>query len=345
MIEPFDLFSGVLPFFHVAEQLSFRRAAETLDVSTAAVSKAVARLEARLGVKLLSRTSRAVALTPEGKLFHARSREAVASLRAGHDQLTRARTQPRGDVHVSASLILGPMVVAALPALAARYPELVVHLELADRVTGLLAEGIDVALRVGARTSSTLTSRVLYRPRWVTVASPDFLARHEPPASPTELARCNCLRFVDPRGRRVPWWFVEAPGEAPSPREVTGNLLLNHGDLLVAAACAGAGIAQLFDFMVAALVREGRLVEVLGAFAAPGPPIHAVTAPERSRSANVRAIIDLAAAVFGRRTASPRIDHRGQGDHGHEPRALRAGGAARAALRPDRAERRAGRGA
>jgi DNA-binding transcriptional LysR family regulator len=310
MVEPLELFSGVIPFVHVAEQLSFRRAAEALGVSTAAISKAVARLEARLGVKLLSRTSRAVALTPEGKLFHARSREAVASLRAGHDQLTRSRTQPRGTVHVSTSFILGPILVAALPPLATRYPELVVHLELADRVSGLLADGIDVALRVGARTSSTLVSRVLYRPRWVTVASPEFLARHEPPASPADLARCNCLRFVDPRGRPAPWWFVDSPAEAASPHEVTGNLLLNQGDLLVAAACAGAGFVQLFDFMVTELVHEGRLIEVLGAFAAPGPPIHAVTAPERSRSANVRAIIDLATATFGRLTSSARPGHR-----------------------------------
>lgn len=309
MIESLELFSGVIPFFHVAEQLSFRRAAERLGISTAAVSKAVTRLEERLGVKLLSRTSRAVALTPEGTLFLARSREAVASLRAGHDQVTRSRSQPRGDVRVSSSLILGPILVAALPTLTTRYPELVVHLELADRVSGLLAEGIDVALRVGARTTSTLVSRVLYRPRWVTVASPDFLARHEPPAHPADLARCNCVRFVDPRGRPVPWWFAEPPGGPPSPRAVTGNLLLNHGDLLVAAACAGAGIAQLFDFMVTELVRDGRLVEVLGTFAAPGPPIHAVTAPERSRSANVRAIIDLAATMFGRLTASPRAAH------------------------------------
>jgi DNA-binding transcriptional LysR family regulator len=300
MIEPLDLFSGVVPFFHVAEQLSFGRAAKQLGISTAAVSKAVTRLEERLGAKLLSRTSRAVALTPEGRLFHERIREAVTSVRAGHDQLARSRTQPRGDVRVSASFILGPLLVAALPSMSARYPDLVIHLEIDDRVRGLLAEDVDVALRVGARTASTLVSRVLHRPRWVTVGAPAFLARNPPPARPADLARCNCLRFVDPRGRPVPWWFVEGPAGAPITREVTGNLLLDQGDLLVAAACAGAGVAQLLDFMVADHLHAGRLVEVLGDFAAPGPPIHAVTAPERSRAANVRAIIDFAAAAFSR---------------------------------------------
>jgi LysR family transcriptional regulator for bpeEF and oprC len=171
-------------------------------------------------------------------------------------------------------------------------------------VRGLIAEDVDVALRVGARTPSMLVSRILYRPRWVTVAAPNFLARHGSPARPADLARYNCLRFVDPRGHPVPWWFTEAADGASHPHEVTGNLLVNHGDLLLVAASAGAGIAQLLDFMVGDLVRDGRLVEVLGAFASAGPPIHAVTAPDRSRSANVRAIIELATATFARLAAA-----------------------------------------
>jgi LysR family transcriptional regulator, regulator for bpeEF and oprC len=142
-----------------------------------------------------------------------------------------------------------------------------------------------------------------------TVASPEFLRRYGAPVRPADLARHNCLRFVDPRGRPVPWWFAEGRAEgrdeAPTPHEVTGNLLVDQGDLLLTAAVAGAGIAQLLDFMVTDLVRDGRLVELLGEFSADGPPIHAVTAPGRSRSANVRAIIELAAAAFARREASP----------------------------------------
>ncbi len=294
-----DPFGGVLPFLHVADQLSFRRAAEQLGVSTAAVSKAVTRLEERLGVKLLSRSSRVVALTPEGKILHERARDAVANLRAGYDQLARVRAQPRGDVHVSLSFVLGPAIVASLPALVARYPELVVHVEASDRLTGLVAGDVDVALRIGARESSSLVSRVLHRPRWITVASPAFLARHGTPTRPDELARVSCVRFVDPRGRAVPWWFATR-GEPPRPLAVTGNLLVTDGNLLLDAALAGCGIAQLLDFMIGDRVRDGRLVEVLGAYAADGPPIHAVTAPERSRGANVRAFVEHAATTFAR---------------------------------------------
>lgn len=299
-MSPTELFTGVVPFLHVAEHLSFRRAGEQLGISTAAVSKAVARLEERLGTKLLARSSRTVALTPEGRVFLERSREAVGSMQAAEAQLARSRSQPRGDVRVSLSFILGPIVVAGLPALTARYPELAVHLEVTDRVSALLGENVDVALRVGARTESSLVSRVLYRPRWVTVASPSLLARHPAPAEPAELVHHNCVRFVDPRGQAVPWWFAEAPDAPPRALAVRGNLAIDQGELLLAAAIAGAGVAQLLDFMVADALRDGRLVEVLAPFACAGPTIHAVTAADRRKSPNIRAVVEHAAATFER---------------------------------------------
>jgi hypothetical protein len=121
----------------------------------------------------------------------------------------------------------------------ASYPELTVHLELTDQVRGLVAENIDVALRVGARSSSGLISRVLRRPRWVTVVAPSYLARHVRPMHPRDLASCECVRFVDPRGRPVPWWFDGAQ------HEVTGTLLVNQGTLLLDAALAGVGVVQV----------------------------------------------------------------------------------------------------
>lgn len=288
-----DLLAGVVPFVRVAEALSFRKAAEQLGVSTAAVSKSVSRLEERLEVKLLTRNSRAVVVTPEGRLFLARGKEAIASLEHGRAQL-RSRAQPRGDLRVSASPILGPLLVAALPRLLASHPELTVHLDLSDHLRGLVSDEIDVAVRVGARTSSELISRVLRRPRWVTVVAPAYLARHVRPQRPEELAGHDCIRFVDPRGKPVPWSFDG------SPREVSGNLLVNQGNLLLDAALAGLGIAQVLDLMLGELVREGRLLELFPDHACEGPTIHGVTSPQRQRSANVRAFLDFATAVFDR---------------------------------------------
>lgn len=289
-----DLLAGVVPFVRVAEALSFRKAAEQLGLSTAAVSKSVSRLEDRLKVKLLTRNSRAVVVTPEGKLFLARGKEAIASLEHARAQLGRSRTQPRGDLRVSASPILGPLLVAALPRLVTSHPELTVHLDLSDHLRGLISEDIDVAVRVGARASSGLISRVLRRPRWVTVVAPSYLARHVRPQHPRELAGHACIRFVDPRGKPVPWSF---DGQD---YEVSGSLLVNQGNLLLDAALAGLGIAQVLDLMLGELVREGRLLEILPDHACEGPTIHGVTSPDRQRSANVRAFMDFAVATFDR---------------------------------------------
>jgi DNA-binding transcriptional LysR family regulator len=294
-----DLFSGVLPFFHAAEALSFRRAAERMGISTAAVSKAVLKLEERLGVKLLARSSRTVTLTPEGALFRERCRDAIAAMQSARDAVTRAQSSPRGEVHVSASLILGGLVVSELPKLAARHPRLGVRLSLSDRLSRLLEEGIDVALRVGAREDSALVSRPLLKPRWVTVAAPDLLARLGAPERPEDLARLPCLRFVRPNGRPRAWEFADKRGGVRS-LEVSGGLQVDHGEYLVHAAVAGLGVAQVLDFMVLPHLRDGRLAETLASYAAEGPPIHAVTAPDRARSPNVRAFLEFAAELFAR---------------------------------------------
>jgi DNA-binding transcriptional LysR family regulator len=300
-----ELFSGVLPFFHAAEALSFRRAAERMGISTAAVSKAVLKLEERLGVKLLARSSRAVTLTPEGALFRERCRDAIANMRAARDAVSRAHTSPRGEVHVSASLILGRLIVRELPRLAARHPRLAVRLSMSDRVSRLLEEGIDVALRVGARESSGLKSRLLLRPRWVTVASPELLARVGAPGRPEDVERLPCLVFVRPGGRAQPWEFADEGGRRRRV-EVRAALRVDHGECLVEAALAGLGVAQVLDFMVVGHLRDGRLVETLAARSAEGPPIHAVAAPDRAKSPNARAFLEFVGEVFARVDAERR---------------------------------------
>lgn len=287
-----DLFAGILPFVHTAEARSFRKAGERLGVTSAAVSKAVLRLEERLGVKLLARTSRSVALTPEGTAFLARCRDAIASVEAGHEQLSESRRAPHGEVHLTLPFILGRVIVPELGRLASRYPRLTYRLTMTDRLTRLVEEQVDVAIRIGALEDSSLVVRPLRVTRWVTVAAPGYLARRGVPGHPRDLARHDGLCFVAPSGRPRDWTFTE-PGRgarlsaAPPPR-----LLINQGEHLLAAALAGLGLAQVLDFMVGDHVADGRLIEVLGELAAVGPPIQALVTPERSRAPNVRAVLD-----------------------------------------------------
>lgn len=294
-----SVFARVEPFVHTAEKLSFRAAASELGVTPTAVSKAVAALEAELGVRLLNRTSRHVALTPEGEVYLRHCREALDRLRAGRDLVTHAAKVAQGRVKVSMSYVLGRPVVGALHRLVGRYPRIQLHLAFSDVATNLVEQDVDVALRVGALTDSALVARKLGVPRWVTVASPNYLARRGEPRSPTELAAHTCLQFARPSGRIAAWRFGSTGGDEALPFVAERPIVFDHGDLLVDAAAAGLGVAQVFDFMVRGHVRRGELVEVLPHLSAEGPPIHALCLPGRQRVPKIRAFIDFAVEVFG----------------------------------------------
>ncbi|MFN7132129.1 MAG: LysR family transcriptional regulator, partial [Myxococcales bacterium] len=183
-----ELFSGVVPFTAVAEERSFRRAAARLGVSAAAVSKAVSRLEASLGVTLFDRSSRHVALTPEGTVFLERCRAALANLQQGREQVADAGALEGGVLRVSLSPILARTLTPVLASFAASHPQLTFVLGVTDRYARLAEEQIDVAIRVGELEDSSLLSRVLVLPRWVTVASPAYLRARGTLRTPAELA-------------------------------------------------------------------------------------------------------------------------------------------------------------
>jgi LysR family transcriptional regulator for bpeEF and oprC len=295
-----DLFSGVLPFVRTAEERSFGRAAASLGVTTAAVSKAVRKLEDDLGVRLLDRSSRVVSLTREGEEFLERCRQAVLGVQGAREAIQDARREPQGEISVTLPFILAPFVLASLPRLAALHPRLAYRLEVTDRVARLGVASYDVAVRMGALEDSTLVSRLLRRTRWVTVASPSYLATRPEPRRPEDLAQHNCLRFVGPNGKPVAWSFADG-GRAVA-LAVKGNLVVDHGGSLLAAAQAGLGICQVLDFMIGDAVREGALVEVLAPLSAKGPSVHALATPGRAASANVRAFFRfLADALAVRR--------------------------------------------
>jgi len=291
-----DLFAGVVPFVRTAEERSFSRAATSLGISTAAVSKAVRKLEQDLGVKLLDRSSRVVALTKEGDGFLERCRQAVLHVQGAREAMQSSRREPQGEVAVTLPFILAPFVVPNLVRLGAQYPRLAFRIDLSDRVARLVDESYDVAIRMGELPSSSLVSRVLRRTRWVTVASPSYLARCSAPKSLAALAEHNCLCFLGPSGKPRDWSFVEQSRPVAVPAR--GNLLINHGSSMLTAAAAGMGLCQVLDFMVADALHDGVLVEVLEGFAAEGPSIHALTTSGRASSANVRAFMRFLVDAF-----------------------------------------------
>jgi LysR family transcriptional regulator, regulator for bpeEF and oprC len=291
-----ELFAGIIPFVYAAQERSFRRAAERLGITPAAVSKAIQRLEEDLGVQLLNRTTRRVAPSPEGEIFLARCQEAMAQIRAGRELLAMARRDPTGELWVSLPFILGRVLVARLPRFLGRYPALRLHLHLSDRYSRLVEDNIDVAIRIGDNEDSSLVARRLMQPRWVTVAAPAYLARHGTPQRPRDLAQHNCIKFRAPRGMEVEWTFAEGGQPGADRVKTTGNLDMDQGELLLEAAAAGLGVCQALDFMVDDYVRAGRLIEILPDFAAEGPPIHALCLPGQRSSPRIRAFIDFLVA-------------------------------------------------
>ena len=285
-------------FVRVAERGSFAAAAIDLGLTPSALSKLVTRIEDRLGVRLLTRTTRKLALTAEGELFVARSRDILASIEAAEAEVSAASARPRGRLRISvgtavAKQILGP----ALPVFLARYPDISVELHVSDRQIDLVAEQVDVALRSGGLGDSTLVARKVAEARRVICASPRYLERRGAPRVPADLLQHNCLTLPGPAWAQWPFHTHEGINRLA----VSGSLTSDNADLLLDMAVAGLGIARLADFMVARAMQQGALVPLLADSHVPESfPIHALTVPGRHRAPRIRAFVDFIAEQFGR---------------------------------------------
>ena len=293
-----ELFDGVVCFVEVARRSSFRGAASALGVTPAAVSRTIARLEERLGVELLHRTTRSVRLSTEGELFFASCQAAVGELQLGVARIERAREEARGEVRVTLSRVLGGQVVAGLPPFARLHPGVELHLSLSDEHVDLVSGGFDVALRIGTHAAGQdLVTRRIATTRWVTVASPSYIARMGRPGSPEDVRGHACLAFAAADGKPAPWWWADDEGERTRWRPEP-TLSLDDGRALVDAARAGLGITQAFGFLVDEAIARGELVEVLAPWSCEGPHIHALTHASARGLPRIRALLDHLVDVF-----------------------------------------------
>jgi DNA-binding transcriptional LysR family regulator len=283
--------TGELEIFAiVADTGSFSAAARSLDLTPSAVSRTIARIEARLGVRLILRTTRSLALTAEGQSYLSAARRILADLNDA-EQAISDQGAPRGRVRVSAALGHGRLcIVPLLGEFVARYPGILVDINLTDAVVDVAAGQADVAIRFGPLADSPLTARRIGETGRMVVASPAYLAARGTPLTPDDLHDHNCLNFNFRRAEPV-WPFIES-GEARA-LAVQGNIEANNGETLVQLALQGVGIARVGAFNVVADVASGRLVPLLEAFN-PGDrePIHAVFVGGTNMPARVRVFID-----------------------------------------------------
>lgn len=283
-------------FVAVVEAGSFSEAARRLNMSPSAVSKLMSRLEARLGTRLLNRSTRSIDLTTEGERFHRESLCILEQMTALEDSLLHETPRPTGDVRVNMNLPFGlQCVLDLLPGFLACYPGVRLCVDLTDHVVDLVEHHADVAIRIGPMRDSGLLQRKLMETHFVTVAAPLYLEKHGIPETVNDLERHNCLTFAF-RRQTPEWKFCDETGQlrtfAPK-----GNLLLGDGESMRRLTLAGAGIAQLSVFQVQEDLTAGKLVPVLERFAAWEPQtVHAVfMGPNRYMPQRVRVLIDYLA--------------------------------------------------
>jgi len=291
-------FEGLAVFAKVAELRSFALAAEELELSKATVSKAVARLEKKLGARLLNRTSRRLALTDAGHSMLDRASRILAEGEAAESEAHAQSATPRGLVRLAVPMSFGLREVAPLiPQFLAIYPEVSVDLHLSDAVVDLIGAGFDAALRIAALPDSSLRARRLRDMRRYLVGAPSYLKRHGRPAHPRDLMRHACLCYAYLPTPDV-WRFVNAAGEEIQVRP-SGPLRANNADALAPALFAGLGLAVQPDFVVGDAVARGRLEVVMPEWSAPPIALHLVMPPGGPRPARVEAIAEFLAQRLG----------------------------------------------
>jgi DNA-binding transcriptional LysR family regulator len=253
--------NDVAVFVRALQRGGFAAAARELGVPTSTVSRTIARLEERVGTRLIQRTARAFVPTAEGRAFFDEASPAVAALRQASRAAGESRARPQGRLRVTAPAALGStFVTQVVVAFVAKYPDVTVELDLSNRVVDVIAEGFDIAVRAGQLADSALVARKLGRSGQLVVAAPGWLKGRAPPKKPAELAAHEALVFRASSGTST-WTFLGPDGE--SSVDVTGRIAAEDFTVLRAAALGGAGIALLPRLICAADIRSGQLVRLL----------------------------------------------------------------------------------
>jgi DNA-binding transcriptional LysR family regulator len=283
-------------FVRSVELGGFSAAARELQLTPSAVSKLVTRLEDRLGVRLLNRTTRKLALTPEGESFLHRSQRILADIAEAENEVAQFLSAPRGLLRVNVGTAFMHALTPALPEFHRRHPEMQIELTVTDRLVDLIEENADIGIRTGTLADSSLVARKICDLERVICAAPAYLKKHGTPKKPEDLLQHNCLRLAHfPALAR---WPFDAPGGVKHV-EVSGSLLANNAESLMQLAVLGMGIVRLVDVVVGDAMRTKKLVPVLaGNHHAEPVPLNVVWPHGRHRSPKVAAMAEFLVEKF-----------------------------------------------
>ncbi|MFA8388576.1 LysR family transcriptional regulator [Burkholderia ubonensis] len=286
---------GIEVFVALAEAGSFTAAAERLHLTTSAVSKTIARLEARLGARLFERTTRRLALTSAGEAFHRTCTRILTDLEAAEIDLAAEHVEPAGRLRVDVPVTFGHLhVLPLLLDFAERHPRLKLHASFTDRFVDPVEEGIDVAVRIGSVEflSGLLAHRTIARERVIFCAAPRYLQQRPAIREVADLERHDCVTYGRADGTVSPW-VVARPNGQIERRTMNGRIVVGSGEAQVQAVKAGYGVAQLATWMIRDALRSGELVDVLPACATAGLPVNLIWARHRERLPKVGATLEF----------------------------------------------------
>ncbi|HEX2603199.1 MAG TPA: LysR family transcriptional regulator [Oxalicibacterium sp.] len=294
------LFSGVSVLFAVVEAGTIARAAEALGMSPSGVSRALARLEQRVGARLLARTTRTLSLTDEGRRFYEQVGPHMAGIEEAAIEAAGSASAVRGRLRVNIDPYFSHAVLAKhLAKFLARYPELSVELIMRDAVGDLVAGGFDLALRFGEPPAGSFVARKLTDMRVVTVASPAYIKAHGKPRHPREIEEHECIDFYDAAHGRPYAWEMHRKKEVLR-LQVKGRLLTSDSGTLLGACEAGFGIAQIIEIGAGGqMLRTGRLVELFPEWSDERFPLYAIFPSRQHRAAKLRAFIEFVGEILG----------------------------------------------
>jgi DNA-binding transcriptional LysR family regulator len=285
-------------FVRSVELGGFSAAARDLDLTPSALSKLVTRMEDRLGVRLMNRTTRKLALTAEGEAYFASARRILVDIEEAETEVTQFSQSPKGLLRVNVGVAFGMHQLApALPRFLERYPEIELDITVTDRLVDLVEEGADVAIRTGALRDSSLIARKICDVHRVICASPMYLKKHGSPRTPKDLRQHNCISISGaPQLRR--WAFDTSNGIETI--DVSGNVNANNAETLLQLAATGVGIIRLADVIVSDGIRAGWLVPILSDVSHDEPlPLSAVYPPGKHKSPRVAAFVNFLIERFG----------------------------------------------
>ncbi len=292
--------STVELFCKAAEKLSFTAAASAVGTTPSAVSKAVSRLEKNLGVSLFQRSTRSIRLTEDGNAYYLTCRQALDQIRMGEDALRNGKSGTLGTLRISLPNSYAiKRVIPLLPRFLERHQGRVkLVVDLSNSVTDFVADGFDLAIRLGRVADSRLIARRLHAAQFVVVASPGYLKKFGGPQRPQDLYMHQCIDLVLPdTGKAISWQFFEE-GECRKAK-LSSRLAFNDPVAALTAATNGCGLARLLDFTVDAELKSGTLVEVLANFRPPGEDVSAVFLGNRNPPAKIRTFLDFLVDELG----------------------------------------------